>query len=86
MVEYKVIDIGFRTKKLNYEILKYIFKTKIIKLDNLVVKISFIENKQIKVYYYDGNMLDHTECFNIPFDEEITNKKDKKIKLFKVGG
>lgn len=86
MVENKVIDIGFRTKKLNYDILKYIFKTKIIKLDNIVIKISFIENNQIKVDYYDGNMLDHTECFNIPFDEEIMNKKDKKIKLFKIGG
>lgn len=86
MVEYKVIDIGFRTKKLNYDVLKYIFKTKIIKLDNLVIKISFIGNGQIEVDYYDGNMLDHTECFDIPFDEDITNKKEKKIKLFKIGG
>ena len=86
MLEYKIIDIGFKTKKLNYEILKYIFKTKIIKLDNLIVKISFIENNKIKVNYYDENMLDYTEYFDIPFDEEISNKKDRKIKLFKMGG
>lgn len=84
MVEYKVIDIGFRTKKLNYEVLKYIFKTKIIRLDNLVLKISFISNNQIEVQYYDGNMLDYKECFDIPFDEEIISKKDRKIKLFKI--
>ena len=86
MLEYKIIDIGFKTKKLNYEILKYIFKTKIIKLDNLIVKISFIENNKLKVNYYDENMLDYTEYFDIPFDEEISNKKDRKIKLFKMGG
>lgn len=84
MVENKVIDIGFRTKKLNYEILKYIFKTKIIKLDNLVLKMHFVNKNQIEVEYYDGNMLDNTQCFDIPFDEEIVNKKDKKVKVFKI--
>ncbi len=85
MVENKVIDIGFRTKKLNYDVLKYIFKTKIIKLDNLAVKINF-NNNEIEVEYYDAKMLDYKDTFEIPYDEKNINKKERKIKIFKIGG
>lgn len=86
LIENKVIDTGFKNEKFNYEILKYIFKTKVIELENLTLKISFISKKQIKVEYYDADILDYEEVLEIPFDEEITNQKDKKMKLFKLGG
>lgn len=84
IIENKVIDLGFKNKKLNYEIIKYIFKCKIMKLDNIVLKINFIEDNKIEVEYYDGNMMESKKIFDIPFDEEILSKKARKIKLFKV--
>lgn len=86
LIENKVVDIGFKTKKLNSQILSYMYKTKIIKLENLILKISFDSDKMLEVEYYDANMLDGKETFEIPFDEEIANKKNRKIKLFKIGG
>ena len=86
LIENKVTDTGFKSEELNYEILKYMFKTKMIKLDNLVIKISFIEDDQIEVEYYDVKMLDNKQVFNLPYDEKIVNKKDRKIKVFKIGG
>ncbi len=84
MVENKVIDICFKTKSFNYEILKYIFTTKVMKLDNIILKYKFNSENQVEVEYYDGNMLDYKECFDVPFEEEGINKKSRKIKLFKV--
>ena len=86
MLENKVVDIGFKSNKLNYQILKYVFTTKIIELENLIIKLSFTEDNKVEVEYYDSKMLDYKNVFEIPFDEEATNKKDKKIKLFKIGG
>ena len=84
IIENKVIDLGFKNKKLNYEIIKYIFKCKIMKLDNIVLKINFMEDNKIEVEYYDGNMIESKKIFDIPLDEEILSRKTRKIKLFKV--
>jgi hypothetical protein len=86
MLENKVIDIGFKSEKLNYNIMKFIFQTKIMKLDNIILKINFIDENKIEVQYFDGKIMEHKEIFDIPFDEELLNKKNKKIKLFKIGG
>ena len=85
-IENKIFDIGFKTKKLNYEIISYIFKTKIIQLENIVLKIKYIENNKLQVEYYDSKTLEYKQIYQIPIEEEIINKKDKKIKLFKIGG
>jgi len=82
MVNTKVIDLGFKNKLFNFEIIKNIFKSSIIKLDNIFLKIKFIENNRIEVEYYDGNMLENTVVLDIPFDEEITSRKTRKIRLF----
>lgn len=84
MTENKVIDIGFKTEDFNYKIIKYIFKTKVINLENIILKYKFNSDNQVEVEYYDGNMLDYKECFDIPLDEEVANKKNRKIRLFKV--
>lgn len=81
IIGMKCIDTGFKLEELNYKILKYIFKTKMIKLDNLVIKISFKTKDEIQVEYFDSNMLDYNEDFEIPFEEEVINRKDKKIKF-----
>ena len=82
LVKERIIDIGFTTKELCYNVLKYIFNTKIMKLDSIILKINFKGNSQIEVEYYDGNILDHQEIFNIPFEEIVMNRKSRRIKLF----
>ena len=86
MIDNKFIDIGFSNKEFNYKILKYLFSTKIIELSGLVIKITFVTDKHINVEYYDGKQLDYKQSLEIPSDDKITNRKDKKIKIFKVGG
>lgn len=86
MIDNKVIDLGFKNRSLNYNIFKYIFKSKVMKLDNLVLKINFIKDNKIEVEYYDGNMLDYKEVFEVPFEEEIVSRKTRRIRLFKVSG
>ena len=85
-IELKLFDIGFKNEAFNYEILKYVFETKIIEIENIVLKVLFIENNEVKIEYYDSKTLEYKRIFQIPIDEETINKKDKKIKLFKVGG
>ena len=86
LLENKIIDTGFKSEKLNFEILNYIFKTKIIELENLTIKIRFSSNKKIEVEYYDSKILENKAIFEMPFEEEVTSKKDRKIKLLKIGG
>ena len=40
----------------------------------------------VEVEYYDTKILDYKNTYEIPFDEEISSRKDRKIKLFKIGG
>lgn len=86
MLELKIVDTGFKSEKLNYDILKYIFNTKIIELETMNLKVSFIEQNKIEVEYYDSKVLDYKEKIDVPSDEEIASKKDRKIKLLKIGG
>lgn len=82
MINDKVLDIGFKNKNFCYNILKYAFQTKIMKFESIVIKINFKGKSQVEVEYYDGNILDHQETLNIPFDEIISNKKSRRIKPF----
>ncbi|MBE5805464.1 MAG: hypothetical protein E7313_01910 [Clostridiales bacterium] len=86
MLENKVIDIGFKSKKLNYQIFKHIFKMQSIDLDNIILKIDFIDNKKIEIRYLDDGLLEYREKIEIPFEEEISNTKSKRVKLLKMGG
>ena len=86
MVDNKTIETGFKSEALNYSLLKYIFETKMLELENIVIKINFISDSQIEAEYYDTNMLESKAMIDIPIDEEIINKKERKIKIFKIGG
>ena len=86
MLELKITDIGFESVKFNSQILKYIFKTKIIELESMIIKISFVRKDHIEVEYYDSKILENKAEFDIPAGEETTSRKDRKIKLFKIGG
>ena len=86
LLDNKYVETGFKSKVLNYNLLKYIFETKMIELENLTIRINFVSDSQIEVEYYDTNMLESKTTIDIPIDEEIINKKERKIKLFKIGG
>ena len=86
MIDLKLVETGFSSFKLNYDIIEYIFKTKIITLETINLRVSFKQEEKIEVEYYDSKILEHKEIFDIPSDDEITNKKDRKFKLFKIGG
>lgn len=82
LINEKVIDIGFSSKDFCYKILRYVFDSKIMKLDNIIIKIKFENQDRIEVEYYDGNVLDYQTKFDIPIEEIIINQKTRKIKLF----
>lgn len=84
MIYNKIIYTGFQNRELNYQIIKYVFKSKIIKLDNMYLKIKFISKREIEVEYLDGDVVEHREKFKIPDSEEIINMKDRKIKLLRI--
>ena len=89
MIECNHVDLGFTNKDFNYNILKYVFVTKMIDLNEFIIKISYISDSKINVEYYDGKMIESKEFFDIPKEDIVQtkkDKKDKKIKLFKIGG
>lgn len=86
MLELKLIDLGFKSGQLNSQIIEFVLSTKIIELEAINLKISFIQNDKIEVECYDSKILETKKVFDIPSDEEINSKKDRKVKLLKIGG
>ena len=74
--ELKIWDTFSEDKDLTYTILKEIFNTKIISLQNLNIQCSY-QNKILTVEYYDDTILE--SAINVDIDSV---KIKKKIKLF----
>ena len=73
---FKLWDNFTEDSNLTYQILKEIFNTKIIKLENINIQCRY-ENKVLYVEYYDDSIIDNT----IKFDVNSVKIK-KKFKLF----
>ena len=68
-------------EELNYEILKYIFKSKIINLEDIVIELKY--NKDIlSVEYFDSDIIEDTCDIKIKTKTELSVRLKKKIKLF----
>ena len=79
--ENKVLETFSADKKLNYKILKNIFKTKIIDLNTIVYVLKY--NKGIlTIKIYDGKIQDSTEEVKITQKVELQVKLNKKIKIW----
>lgn len=79
--ENKVLETFSEDKKLNYKILKNIFKTKIIDLNTIVYVLKY--NKGIlTIKIYDGKIQDSTEEIKITEKVELQVKLNKKIKIW----
>lgn len=74
--ELKIWDTFSEDKDLTYTILKEIFDTKIISLQNLNIQCSY-QNKILTVEYYDDTIIENTKKIDID-----NVKIKKKIKLF----
>lgn len=77
----KVLEKISDDANLDYLILKYLFNTKMIKLENMYIKVNKYTDK-IEVEYYDTNMLEDRIEINLNENQNLKIRKDKKIKLF----
>ena len=81
MESSKVIEKISNDMDLNYIILRYIFNTKMIKLENMNIKINKNIDK-LEVEYYDIDMLEDKIEIDLKQDPILNIKTDKKIKIF----
>lgn len=66
---------------LDYRILKGIFDSQVISLENLFIKLSSVRNK-IHVEIYDGDMLDSSYDVKLPEGSTIEIRRSKKMRIF----
>lgn len=65
----------------DYILLKSIFETQDIKLEDLLIKL-VVEKEKLKSEIYDGDMLDSTNFITIKKGSNIQLRKTKKVKIF----
>ena len=82
LCENKVIDTFARDYNINYNIIKYIFITKMININKIQLSMNY-ENKKLNVSYYDENVLEKEEKINFNEDDfnELTKKTNKKMRI-----
>lgn len=81
---FKIINVFSSSEKLNYEIIKNIFDTRVIDLEDLFIKI-IQEKDKMYVQLYDENIFENKieiNTENMINIKEIDMKLNKKIKLF----
>ena len=68
-------------KESDYELIKSIFDTKNIKLEELLIRLE-IEDGKLKSEIYDGNILDSTNYITLQNGSNVRIRKTKKVKIF----
>lgn len=83
LCENKVIERFSKDYEKNYLIVKYIFETKILNINKVLIKLNY-KDENLYLEYYDENILEKTE--NIKFSnedyEKLLKKAIKKNKIF----
>lgn len=85
-INLKMINILVSNPEINYKIIKHIFMSQAVNLDNLELEIKPKYNK-LRINVYDEEELE--DSFEVEVEgtaNKINIKSDKKIKLFKIGG
>lgn len=80
-IEKKILKNISKKLETNYQILKQIFEMKIIKLENIEIKMNK-EDKKIKVQYLDSNLFEKEIYMPLNLTEELNIKLNKKEKIF----
>ena len=81
LLDNNVIDVMAEDGKLNYDIVKYVLSSKIIKIENINIKMTKYNNK-IEVEYYDGNTIEDKVEIETKDLKDIKIKSERRIKLF----
>ena len=80
-IRFNVIAPISNNNILDYRILKGIFNSQTVSLENLYIRLSS-DNNRIKVEIYDGDMLEMTYYVNLPEGSSIEIRRSKKMKIF----
>ena len=80
-IRFNVIAPISNNDSLDYRILKGIFESQVISLENLFIKLSSEENK-IHVDIYDGEMIEKSYDVKLPEGSTIQIRRSKKMKIF----
>lgn len=81
LLDNNIIDVMAEDGKLNYDIVKYILLNKIMKLENINIKMTKY-NDRLAVEYYDGNALEDKVEIEVNDLSDIRIKTERKTKLF----
>ena len=82
--EYKVINILSNNQEINFQIVKNLFTVRIIKLEDIILKITK-EKEKIYVQFFDENIFEEKIEIKLPENVEkgdLEIKFNKKMKLF----
>lgn len=80
-IKHNVLAPISNNDKLDYKILKGLFDSQVVALDNLTIKLASRENV-INVELYEGNTLDRSYNVVLPEGSNIEIRKTKKTKIF----
>lgn len=81
LLDNNIIDVMAEDGKLNYEIVKYILLNKIMKIENIHIKMTKY-NEKLSVEYYDENALEEKIEIEVKDLGKIKIKTERKTKLF----
>ena len=81
MYELKVVNRIINEEKINTEILKFIFETKMISLENMVIELEMYNNN-IQIKIMDEDVLEDTRFLVIKDTDNKKIKYNKKLKVF----
>ena len=82
LCENKVVDTFAKDYNINYNIIKYIFITKMTNINKIQLSMIY-DNKKLNISYYDENVLEKEEKINFSEDDfnELTKKTNKKMRI-----
>lgn len=80
-IQYEVLSPISNNNTIDYRILKGIFRTQAVSLENLLIKLSSYENK-IHVELYDGEILDSSYNVTLPEGSTVEIRRSKKMRIF----
>lgn len=83
-MKYRVISPISYNETIDYRILKGIFTSQTVTLENLYIKLALVDNK-IKVELSEGDMAEKEYFATLPEDADIQILRSKRMKVFEKG-
>jgi len=82
LCENKVVDIFSKDYNINYNILKYIFSTKMTNINKIQINLKY-QNNKLYMQYFDENVIEAEQTINLSNDDfnELNKKIGKKMRI-----